>query len=113
MPDDDDDDDPPPDDDAPVVLEAPVVPVVPDWGVTAVKLDQAAAARLRNIEFVPADVVRDDNPLRHDPAKLVAALMSLYESRKGKAAPGNGNSPQKGNGREGEDMITKEISVGS
>ena len=26
-------------------------------------------------------MVRDDNPLRHDPAKLARAVMSLYESR--------------------------------
>ena len=40
--------------------------IKPEWEVTAVKLDKAAA-RLPNLELVRADVVRDDNPLRHDP----------------------------------------------
>jgi uncharacterized cofD-like protein len=61
----------------------------PEWGVSAVTLDPAAASRFPNLEFVPADVVRDDNPLRHDPAKLAEAVMHLYESR-GKNAPGKG-----------------------
>lgn len=61
--------------------------IKPEWGVTAVKLDPVAAAGFPSLEFVPADVVRDDNPLRHDPAKLSAAVMRLYESRAGKGAP--------------------------
>lgn len=52
-----------------------------EWNVTAVTLDQQAAARFHNIEFVPADVVRDDNPLRHDPQKLADTVMRLYENR--------------------------------
>ncbi|MEO8285862.1 MAG: gluconeogenesis factor YvcK family protein [Chloroflexota bacterium] len=63
--------------------------ILPEWAVTAVKLDKAAESRFPKIEFVQADVVRDDNPLRHDPAKLARAVMSLYENRGGKrAAPG-------------------------
>ena len=60
----------------------------PAWKVSAVKLDGAAAARIANVEFVPADVVRDDNPLRHDPAKLADSVMKLFENRGGKGAPG-------------------------
>ncbi len=37
---------------------------------------------------MPADVIRDDNPLRHDPVKLATAVMQLYENRGGKGAPG-------------------------
>jgi uncharacterized cofD-like protein len=62
--------------------------IKPEWGVTAVTLDKEAAARFHNLEFVPADVVRDDNPLRHDPQKLADAVMRLYDNRGGKGAPG-------------------------
>lgn len=62
--------------------------IKPEWDVTAVTYDEATAKRF-NLEFVPADVVRDDNPLRHDSDKLATAVMSLYENRGGKgAAPG-------------------------
>jgi uncharacterized cofD-like protein len=60
----------------------------PDWNVSAVKLDPAGAARIANVEFIPADVVRDDNPLRHDPAKLAETVMRLFENRGGRGAPG-------------------------
>ncbi len=62
--------------------------IKPEWGVTAVTLDTEAAARFPNLEFVPADVVRDDNPLRHDHGKLADAVMRLYENRGGRGAPG-------------------------
>jgi uncharacterized cofD-like protein len=63
--------------------------IKPEWNVRAVVLDSAAAARYPNIEWIPADVVREDNPLRHDSAKLATAVMRLYENRGGKAgAPG-------------------------
>jgi uncharacterized cofD-like protein len=62
--------------------------IKPEWNVSVVKLDQTAAARFSRIEFVPADVVRDDNPLRHDSHKLADAVMRLYENRGGRGAPG-------------------------
>lgn len=62
--------------------------IKPEWNVSAVKLDPEAATRYPNIDWVPADVVRDDNPLRHDPAKLTVAVMRLYESQSGKAVAG-------------------------
>jgi uncharacterized cofD-like protein len=62
--------------------------IKPEWKVSVVKLDPQAAARFSRIEFVPADVVRDDNPLRHDPHKLADAVMRLYENRGGRGAPG-------------------------
>ncbi len=61
--------------------------ILPEWGVTAVKLDEAAVSRFPKLQFVASDVVRDDNPLRHDPVKLADAVMRLYERRNGKAAP--------------------------
>jgi len=60
--------------------------IAPGSNVTVVTLDPAASARFPSIEFVPADVVRDDNPLRHDPGKLSSAVMRLYETRRGKGA---------------------------
>jgi uncharacterized cofD-like protein len=62
--------------------------IKPEWGVTPVTLDTDAAARFPNLEFVPADVVRDDNPLRHDPQKLADAVTRLYDNRGGRGAPG-------------------------
>jgi uncharacterized cofD-like protein len=62
--------------------------IKPEWKVSVVKLDPQAAARFSRIEFVPADVVRDDNPLRHDPHKLADAVMRLYENRGGRGSPG-------------------------
>lgn len=62
--------------------------IKPGSDVSAVTLDHEAAARFPTLEFVPADVVRDDNPLRHDPAKLASAVMRLYENHRGKAVSG-------------------------
>lgn len=62
--------------------------IKPEWGVSAVTLNPAATTRFPDIEFIPADVVRDDNPLRHDPTKLANAVIRLYENRGGKGAPG-------------------------
>ncbi|HYP39073.1 MAG TPA: gluconeogenesis factor YvcK family protein, partial [Chloroflexia bacterium] len=77
-------------------------------GVSMVTLDPVAAKRFHSLEFIPADVVRDDNPLRHDPAKLAEAVIRLYENRGGKGAPGrvrdrerfsqNGNGSYEGSG---------------
>jgi uncharacterized cofD-like protein len=60
--------------------------IQPEWGVTAVKLDETAVSRYPKLQFVSADVVRDDNPLRHDPVKLADAVMHLYERHNSKAA---------------------------
>lgn len=57
--------------------------IQPEWTVKAVTFDPESKKRFPGIEFVPADVVRDENPLRHDPAKLAAAVMSLYDNRRG------------------------------
>ena len=70
--------------------------IKPDWGVQAVKLDPVAAERFRNLEFVPADVVRDDNPLRHDPAKLAASVMRLYETNAAKGSPQRARASRNG-----------------
>ncbi len=66
--------------------------IKPEWAVSVVTLDHEAAARFHNLEFVPADVVRDDNPLRHNPAKLADAVIQLYQSHAGKSVPRNGRT---------------------
>jgi 2-phospho-L-lactate transferase/gluconeogenesis factor (CofD/UPF0052 family) len=63
--------------------------IKPEWNVTAIKLDESATNRFPKLHFVPADVVRDDNPLRHDPAKLATAVMELYETAGGKNSTTN------------------------
>jgi len=92
----------------------------PDWNVSPVKLDPAAAARMANVEFIPADVVRDDNPLRHDPAKLAETVMRLFENRGGRGAPGRVKEQERRlaseNGRTAvlsEDEIATRPGVGS
>jgi uncharacterized cofD-like protein len=88
-----------------------VYPLIqPEWGVTAVTLDKEAAARFPNLEFVPADVVREDNPLRHDPAKLAAAVTRLYDTRGSRSRDGglhsrNGTNGTHGNGTGSHPMV--------
>lgn len=85
--------------------------IKPEWDVTAIKLDESATVRFPKIQFVPADVVRDDNPLRHDPVKLAGAVMGLYERVAGKHNPAgrvrehrNGTLP--GSGAEDKKPVT-------
>jgi uncharacterized cofD-like protein len=47
----------------------------PDWGVDIVTVDR----RPSEVELVMADVVNDEFRLRHDPRKLAATLLRLYE----------------------------------
>jgi uncharacterized cofD-like protein len=54
---------------------------IEEQGLSLVTFSQEDGARFPNIEFIPADVVRDDNPLRHEPAKLADAVMSIYANR--------------------------------
>lgn len=73
--------------------------IQPEWNVKAVTLDPESKKKFPGIEFIPADVVRDENPLRHDPAKLADAVMALYYKRGGKtAAPGNVRDRERRNG---------------
>jgi uncharacterized cofD-like protein len=94
--------------------------ILPEWNVSAVKLDPDAAARITKVEFIPADVVRDDNPLRHDPIKLAETVMRLFEERSKPGAPGRVREQEQRvaaqNGRTAvlaEDEITAEAGAGS
>ena len=56
--------------------KAPAAAIRPEWSVEAVTdehLDQLGA----EISVVTRDLVNDENPLRHDPDKLAAALMDI------------------------------------
>lgn len=73
--------------------------IKPEWNVKAVTLAPETRKKFPRIEFVPADVVRDDNPLRHDPAKLATAVMSLNRDRSGKNnIPGHARDKDRRNG---------------
>ena len=75
--------------------------IKPEWKISAVTLAPGAAKRFPRIEFIQADVVRDDNPLRHDPAKLANVVIKLYENRGGKSAPpGHVRDRERRNGAE-------------
>ena len=53
----------------------------PEWHVEAVIYD--GAGRTSNgVEIVARDVVNDQNPLRHDPAKLASVLLDLARDRR-------------------------------
>jgi uncharacterized cofD-like protein len=63
----------------------PAARIRPEWHVQPVVLPPNAR-RLPGITFVPEPVVSPENPLRHDPERLAAALMRLYQER-GAAVP--------------------------
>jgi uncharacterized cofD-like protein len=79
--------------------------IKPEWQVSQVTFDPLAANRYPSVEFIPADVVRDDNPLRHDPAKLANAVMRLYVNRGGRGAPGRVRERVGTNGRNDTTML--------
>lgn len=58
----------------------PAARIRPEWHVQPVALPPNAR-RLPGITFVPEPVVSPENPLRHDPERLAAALMKLYQDR--------------------------------
>jgi len=67
--------------------------IKPEWKISPVKLDQEAASQIHKVHFIGADVVRDDNPLRHDPVKLAEVVMHLYEEKPHRN--GNGRGPDR------------------
>ncbi len=52
----------------------------PEWDVEAVVYDGAAKSS-NGVDIIAKDVVNDQNPLRHDPVKLAAALLGLARDR--------------------------------
>jgi uncharacterized cofD-like protein len=57
----------------------PSARIRPEWRVQPVVLPPDA--HLPGITFVPEPVVNPENPLRHDPERLAAALMKLYQAK--------------------------------
>lgn len=78
--------------------------IQPEWNVAAVTLDKEAASHFGSLEFVPSDVVRDDNPLRHDPQKLAGAVLRLYENHNGKSVSGRDRAGISRNGTGSSDV---------
>lgn len=85
--------------------------IKPEWNVTPVTLDEAAAKRIAHVEFIPADVVREDNPLRHDSAKLADKVMELYEERAGKVGAMRGREQQKYGSENGRTAVLTEDEI--
>ncbi|MCS7295301.1 MAG: YvcK family protein, partial [Dehalococcoidia bacterium] len=56
-------------------------PLPESWRSSPVALRDAASPALRGVRVVEADVVAEENRYRHDPAKLAACLMRLYDGR--------------------------------
>ncbi|GBD23586.1 Gluconeogenesis factor [bacterium HR29] len=56
-------------------------PLPESWHSAPVALRDASSPALRGIRVVEADVVAEENRYRHDPAKLAACLMRLYDGR--------------------------------
>ncbi|MDQ3442333.1 MAG: YvcK family protein [Chloroflexota bacterium] len=63
----------------------------PEWHVEAVVYNGDAESS-NGVEIVARDVVNDENPLRHDPVKLAAALLELARDR-GSMNSASGNLP--------------------
>ncbi len=52
-----------------------------DWKSVAVTMDQSNAAAFAGVRVVEADVIAEENRYRHDPAKLAATILRLYDER--------------------------------
>ncbi len=63
-----------------VLVNHHLVPLPPEWGVTQVGPDEAAARH--GVPVVAADLLNLARPTRHDPARLAAQLVALYSSER-------------------------------
>ena len=65
-----------------VVANSNIAPQLPDeWHSSPVAVSSDALAAYPNIRLVEADVVAEENRYRHDPEKLAATIMRLYDGR--------------------------------
>lgn len=65
-----------------VIANSNIAPALPDaWQSAPVTLNDDAADALADVRIIEADVVAEENRYRHDPAKLAATLMRVYDSR--------------------------------
>ena len=59
-----------------------IAPELPEaWHSTAVPITNDALRAFEGLRLVQADVVAEENRYRHDPEKLAATLMRLYDNR--------------------------------
>jgi uncharacterized cofD-like protein len=71
-----------------VVANSNLAEALPEaWHSVPVALERPDDAIFEGVRLVEVDVVADENRYRHDPAKLAAAVMGLYDSRQ----TGNGS----------------------
>lgn len=73
-----------------VIANNNIVEELPEaWHSAPVPLRHPTDDVFERVKIVEADVIADENRYRHDPAKLAAALIHLYDSRQ--TTNGNGN----------------------
>ena len=59
----------------------PPVPLPESWQSSPVNIVRNGDPRLNGIRLIEADVVADENRYRHDPAKLAATILRLYDEK--------------------------------
>ena len=60
------------------------------WHSSPVPLNHPSDDVFGAVRLMEADVIADENRYRHDPAKLAAALIRLYDSRQNTPGGANG-----------------------
>ena len=59
-----------------------IAPALPEsWNSTAVPIANDELRAFEGLRLIQADVVAEENRYRHDPEKLAATLMRLYDGR--------------------------------
>lgn len=70
-----------------VIANNNIVPVLPEaWHSSAVSVNTPGMAAFPGIRLLEADVVAEENRYRHDPAKLAATVLRMYDERDSFAA---------------------------
>jgi len=73
-----------------VIANNNIVPELPEaWQSTPVTINRANREGLRGARLVEADVIAEENRYRHDPDKLAAIILRLYDDRDSYAAAVN------------------------
>ncbi len=70
-----------------VIANDNIAPELPEaWHSSAVPLNTAAMAAFPSVRLLEADVVAEENRYRHDPTKLAATIVRMYDTRESFAA---------------------------
>jgi len=70
-----------------VIANDNIAPELPEaWHSSAVPLNTAAMAAFPSVRLLEADVVAEENRYRHDPVKLAATIVRMYDTRESFAA---------------------------